>query len=159
MDIVDELLKLSEKSNLKVYLYGSKKHVVEETKNKIINKYPNVSICGIQDGYINEKNALKDIKKKKPDVLFVALGSPKQENFILNNKKELKNIRIIMPVGGTFDVISGFTKRAPKIYQKTHLEWLYRMIKEPKRIKQNIGLFKFVYLVIFRNSCYNKKGD
>lgn len=159
VDIVDELLKLSEKSNLKVYLYGSKKHVVEEAKNKIINKYPNVSICGIQDGYINEKNALKDIKKKKPDVLFVALGSPKQENFILNNKNELKNIRIIMPVGGTFDVISGFTKRAPKIYQKTHLEWLYRMIKEPKRIKQNIGLFKFVYLVIFRNSCYNKKGD
>lgn len=159
VDLVDELLKLSEKNNLKVYLYGSKKHVVEEAKNKIINKYPNILICGIQDGYINEKDALKDIKKKKPDVLFVALGSPKQENYILNNKKELKNIKIIMPVGGTFDVISGYTKRAPKIYQKTHLEWLYRMIKEPKRIKQNVGLFKFVYLVIFRNSCYNKKGD
>lgn len=159
VEMVDELLKLAERNKLKVYLYGSKKHVVEEAKNKIINKYRNIIICGIQDGYINEKDALKDIKKKKPDILLVALGSPKQENFILNNKKELKNIRIIMPVGGTFDVISGYTKRAPMIYQKTHLEWLYRMVKEPKRIKQNLGLFKFVYLVIFRNNCYNKKGD
>lgn len=159
VDMVDELLKISEKNNLKVYLYGSKKHVVEEAKKKIINKHSSISICGVKDGYINEKEALKDIKKKRPDVLLVALGSPKQENFILNNKKELKSIKIIMPVGGTFDVISGYTKRAPKLYQKTHLEWLYRMVKEPKRIKQNLGLFKFVYLVIFRNSCYNKKGD
>lgn len=159
VDMVDELLKLSEKNNLKVYLYGSKKHVVEETKKKIINKHSSISICGVKDGYINEKEALKDIKKKRPDVLLVALGSPKQENFILNNKKELKSIKIIMPVGGTFDVISGYTKRAPKLYQKTHLEWLYRMVKEPKRIRQNLGLFKFIYLVIFRNSCYNKKGD
>lgn len=159
VDMVDELLKLSEKNNLKVYLYGSKKHVVEEAKKKIINKHSSISICGVKDGYINEKEALKDIKKKRPDVLLVALGSPKQENFILNNKKELKSIKIIMPVGGTFDVISGYTKRAPKLYQKTHLEWLYRMVKEPKRIRQNLGLFKFVYLVIFRNSCYNKKGD
>ena len=69
-----------------------------------------------------------------------------------------KNIKIIMPVGGSLDVISGMTKRAPKIICKMHLEWLYRMIKEPKRIKQNTGLIKYIFLVIFKNEKYNKKS-
>ena len=63
-----------------------------------------------------------------------------------------------MPVGGTFDVISGFKKRAPMFYQKLHIEWLYRMVKEPRRIKTNLNLIKYVYLVLFRNSCYNETG-
>ena len=79
------------------------------------------------------KRFMNDIIKTKPDILFVALGSPKQEKFIMKNKNKFKNIKIIMPVGGTFDVVSKNTLRAPLIYRNLKLEWLYRMIKEPKR--------------------------
>ena len=109
------------------------------------------------NGYIDEKKVIKAIKECKPDILFVGLGSPKQENFIINNKKELKNVKIIMPVGGSFDVLGGNINRAPKIWQKLKLEWLYRMIKEPKRFKQLGSIIGFMFLVILGNICYNNE--
>ena len=73
--------------------------------------------------------------------------------FILNNKDKLK-YKVIMPVGGSFDVISGNIKRAPNFFIKTNTEWLYRTLKEPKRIKKNLTLFKFMYLVTFKQKKY-----
>ena len=80
-----------------------------------------------------------------------------QEEFIINNKELLSNISIIMPIGGSLDVVSGNIKEAPEFYKKIHLEWLYRMIKEPKRFKELYKLIKFILVVLFRNNCYNKK--
>ncbi len=159
VELVEDLCVLASEKKYRVFLYGSKKDVIKKAKTNLEEKYKDLNIVGFIDGYVNQKEALKSIKECKPDVLFVALGSPKQEEFIINNKKSLANIKIIMPVGGSFDVISGSVKRAPKFFIKMHLEWLYRMIKEPKRIKQNTGLIKFLWLVIFRNNWYNEKSE
>ena len=157
IELMDDICRLSQDEKYRVYLYGAKKEKVKKAKKALEEKYPNINKVGNMDGYVKTKEALNDITKNKPDVLFVALGSPKQEEFIIENKKLLRNIRIIMPVGGSFDVLSGSVKRAPKIFIRMHLEWLYRMIKEPKRIKQNMGIIKFLLLVIFENNWYNKK--
>lgn len=159
IEFVDDLMKLANDNKYTIYFYGAKPGIVEKAKEKLEEKYKDIKIIGTIDGYVDESVALKDIKKEKPDILLLGLGSPKQENFIINNKKELKNIKVIIPVGGSFDVISGTLKRAPKFFIKFNLEWLYRMIKEPKRIKQNMNLIKFVFLVIFRNKYYNKRRE
>lgn len=151
VDMFNSLLDNAFKYGKKIYLYGAKKEVIEKTVNVLKEKYINLNICGYMSGYSKEKDVLNDIKKCKPDYLFVGIGSPKQEEFIIRNEKLFRNISVIMPVGGTFDVVSGLKKRAPIIYQKLHLEWLYRMIKEPKRIKDNVKILKYLYLVIFKN--------
>lgn len=157
VDIFNSLLYNACKYDKKVYLYGAKKEVIEKTVNVLKEKYINLNICGYMSGYSKEKDVLNDIKKCKPDYLFVGIGSPKQEEFIIRNEKLFRNISVIMPVGGTFDVVSGSKKRAPIIYQKLHLEWLYRMIKEPKRIKDNVKILKYLYLVIFKNGGKDEK--
>lgn len=157
VDMFDSLLYNACKYDKKVYLYGAKKEVIEKTVKVLKEKYINLNICGYMSGYSKEKDVLNDIKKCKPDYLFVGIGSPKQEEFIIRNEKLFRNISVIMPVGGTFDVVSGLKKRAPIIYQKLHLEWLYRMIKEPKRIKDNVKILKYLYLVIFKNGGKDEK--
>lgn len=157
VDMFNSLADNACKYDKKVYLYGAKKEVIEKTVNVLKEKYIKLNICGYMSGYSKEKDVLYDIKKCKPDYLFVGIGSPKQEEFIIRNEMLFRNISVIMPVGGTFDVVSGLKKRAPIIYQKLHLEWLYRMIKEPKRIKDNVKILKYLYLVIFKNGGKDEK--
>ena len=157
VDMFEELLSNACKYDKKVYLYGAKKEVIEKAVKVLKEKYNNINICGYMSGYSKEKDVLADIKKCKPDYLFVGIGSPKQEDFIIKNEKLFRNISVIMPVGGTFDVVSGLKKRAPFMYQKLHLEWLYRMIKEPKRIKDNVKILKYLFLVIFKNGGRDEK--
>lgn len=156
VDLFYEICDMSRKNNLTICLYGSKEEIVNKAKIMLEKKYKNIKIIKVINGYLKETKAIKEIKQIKPDILFVGLGSPKQELFIIKYKKDLKDIKIIMPVGGTFDVVSGQIKRAPKLIIKYHLEWLYRMINEPGRIKLSGKLFKFIFLVIFRNHHYNK---
>lgn len=158
VDFFEKLCKLSIKEKQTLLLYGGKEGVAKKAKENLEKRYSNIQIVETINGYVEEKVALKKILKAKPGILFVALGSPKQENFIINNKSKLKNIIIIMPIGGTLDIISGNIKRAPKIIAKLNLEWLYRMIKEPKRLLVNKKLITFIFLVIFKNNCYNNKS-
>lgn len=159
IDFFDGLMKLSNDNGYKVYFYGAKEGIVDKAKEQLEKKYKKLKVVGTTNGYVSEEQALKEILSKKVDILLIGLGSPKQEEFIIKHKKELKDIKVIMPVGGSFDVISGELKRAPDIFIKLNLEWLYRMIKEPKRIKQNINLIKFILLVLFRNKYYNIRNE
>ncbi len=152
VDMFYKLVDNACKYDKKIYLYGTKKDVLKMCVSSLRKKYKNINICGYCDGYSDVNYVLDDIKKCKPDYLFVALGSPKQEEFIIDNIELFNDLDVIMPVGGTFDVVSGFKERAPLIYQRLHLEWLYRMIKEPKRVKENIKIIKYLYLLIFKNS-------
>lgn len=151
VDLAYELCNLANKKKYKVYLYGAKEGLANKAAANLKKKYKNIKIVGTYNGYEKEDVVLKDINDKKPDILLVATGSPKQEEFIIKNEDKLKNVYLIMPVGGTFDIMSGNVKRSPDIWQKLRLEWFYRMIKEPKRIKANLNLIKFVFLVIFNN--------
>ncbi len=150
IDCMDMLCQLSDEKEYKIFMYGSKKEIVEKAKNKLEYKYPNIKIVGYIDGYENDNNLIiNTINKLKPNILFVALGSPKQEIWINENKAKL-DVNIFQGVGGSFDVISGSINRAPKWMQNIGLEWLYRLIKEPSRIGRQLQLFKFLSLILFR---------
>ncbi len=123
----------------KFYLVGAKPEIIEETVEKLRKEFPGIEIVGYRDGYIRteeEKNALKaDILAKKPDVVFIAMGSPKQE--ILMNWIQQDHKAIYQGLGGSFDVYTGHQRRAPRWLQKINLEFLYRLIIRPKRLLRN----------------------
>lgn len=136
VDLMNDLLNIGNEKKAKVFLFGSKDNILKDLKQIINQKYPNIQIVGCFSGYqYNEKKIVSEINKNKPYLIFVALGIPKQEKFIERNYKKF-NKGIFMGVGGSFDVLSGNKKRAPKIFRKLNIEWLYRIIKEPKRIKR-----------------------
>ena len=133
----------------KFYLVGSKQEVIEATVEKLKKEYPGISIAGFRNGYIKtpeEKKALiNDIREKKPDVVFVAMGSPKQE--LLMEEIFEAHPAIYQGLGGSFDVYTGNVKRAPKWWVDHDLEFAYRLIKQPSRIKRQIHLVKFLAMV------------
>ena len=136
IDIAVKLMELGNNYNKKIFLFGAKREIIEKMKNVIRNKYNNLEIVGAVDGYVENKDKIfEDIKKCEPEIILVALGIPQQECLIYKHLNEF-NKGIFVGVGGSFDVISGDKKRAPKIFIKFKLEWLYRILKEPKRIKR-----------------------
>ncbi|WP_406944968.1 WecB/TagA/CpsF family glycosyltransferase [Halobacillus sp. SY10] len=147
---IDMLLTLCEQAadhDKSVFLYGAKPGVADKAKDSLKEKYPNLKIAGVIDGYEKDENRIiQTINETQPDILFVALGSPKQEYWILDHMKDL-NVKIFQGVGGSFDVISGRVKRAPDIFQRFGLEWLYRLVTEPWRIKRQIKLPSFLFKV------------
>ena len=156
IDLMNLICKESTKYDSKIFLYGSKGNICEKAKEELENLYPNIQIVGICNGYENEQIVVENINKSNANILFVGLGSPKQEKFIINNRKNLKNIKIFMPVGGSFDVISKTLKRAPNWIIKLNIEWLYRLFQEPKRFFRQLSLVKFMFLVIFRRNTNGK---
>ena len=131
------------------YLVGGKQEVIEQTIEKLKMDFPGIQIANFRNGYIKtdeEKRALiEDIAEKKPDVVFVAMGSPKQE--LLMEKICQRHPAIYQGLGGSFDVYTGNVKRAPKWWVDHNLEWAYRLVKEPSRIKRQIHLVRFLALV------------
>ncbi len=136
VDVAQKLIEFSDKHKKKMFLFGAKKEVLEKLREKIEKEYSNVKVVGTVDGYVEDKNSVFDeIKEKEPDVVLVALGIPAQEKLIYENLSKFKK-GIFVGVGGSFDVLSGMKKRAPKIFIKLKLEWLYRILREPKRLKR-----------------------
>lgn len=136
VDIAKFLLEYANEKKLKVYLFGSKEEVIEGMKNVIKKDYSSIKLVGATNGYVTDKdNEFKNIKKANPDIVMVALGIPAQEKLIYKHLDEFKK-GVFIGVGGSFDVLSGTKKRAPKIFIKLNLEWLYRIMCEPKRLKR-----------------------
>ena len=136
IDIANKLLELGDKQKKTIYLFGSKQEVIDSMKNVIKEKYSNLTVVGATNGYEKDKDKVfEKIAKQKPDIVLVALGIPAQEKLIYKHLDKFDK-GIFVGVGGSFDVISGHKKRAPKIFIKLNLEWLYRIIKEPKRLKR-----------------------
>lgn len=145
IELMVDLLKIANKFNQKVYFYGAKNEVIEKMIKGIKSDYPNINIVGYSNGYINdEDNKITDeIIKLKPDYVFVAKGAPLQDEWI-NKVIQKTDKGLFMGVGGSFDVLAGVVKRAPEIWQKLNLEWLYRIAGDPKRWKRSMALPKFV---------------
>lgn len=136
IDIATTLLEYGNKLEKSIYLFGSKQEVIDSMKEVLNKDYSNLELIGTSNGYIDNKDELfSNIVKLNPDIVLVALGIPEQEKLIYRNIDKFKK-GIFVGVGGSFDVISGHKKRAPKIFIKLNLEWLYRIIKEPKRLKR-----------------------
>lgn len=136
-------------NNKTFYLVGGKEEVISNTVSKLQTEFPDINIVGYRNGYIlnnTEKEALIfDIQDKKPDVVFVAMGSPKQE--LLMEEMFKVHPAIYQGLGGSFDVYTGNVKRAPKWWVDHNLEFAYRLLKQPSRIKRQIHLLRFLWLV------------
>lgn len=136
IDVAEHLLESAFKLKKKVYLFGSKQEVIDGMEKVINEKYSGINLVGATNGYVKDRDKeFKKIKKSDADVILVALGIPHQEKLIYKHLNSFKK-GIFVGVGGSFDVLSGTKKRAPKIFIKLNLEWFYRIIKEPKRLKR-----------------------
>jgi len=128
---VELIYKICGKSQNKIFLLGGKEGIAERVKEKLEG-----NIVGAEHGYQDLDRVIEKINQIKPDILFVGLGSPKQEKWIYENLKKMPSVKVAIGVGGAFDFISGRIKRAPKFIQKIGLEWLWRLILQPWRIKR-----------------------
>lgn len=132
------------------YFLGSKPGVAELAAQKMQEKYPGLNICGTADGYFkDEDQVVAAINEKKPDVLLVCLGAPKQEIFMATHKDELQ-VGLMVGLGGSLDGFAGNVKRAPRWMIRMNLEWLYRLMKEPRRLGRMMRLPKFLWRVLLR---------
>jgi UDP-N-acetyl-D-mannosaminouronate:lipid I N-acetyl-D-mannosaminouronosyltransferase len=133
------------------YLIGSTTEVIEATVKRLKKDFPDINIVGYRDGFFKEKEKeilIKELQNQKPDIVFVAQGSPRQE--FLMNELIKKYPALYMGLGGSFDIYGGNKKRAPMLFLRWNLEWLYRLLKEPTRFSRQLALIKFLFLL--RNS-------
>ncbi len=152
VELMNNICKVASDEGYSIFIYGSKEEVNLKASEELIRRYPALKIAGRSDGYIKEENMgalITKINDSKADVLFLALGSPKQEEWLAKYKDRLNNIKVCQGIGGTLDTIAGNVKRAPKFWQNLNLEWFYRLIREPKRIKRQKVLPLFLLLVIY----------
>lgn len=143
LDIIDRY-----KDEKSFYLLGTTQKVIDNTVKKLKEEYPSVNIVGYRDGFLDAKSKeelKKILQELKPDVVYVAQGTPRQE-FLMDELIKL-HPALYMGLGGSFDIYGGDKKRAPKIFLDFHLEWLYRLLKEPTRFGRQLVLVKFLLLL------------
>ncbi len=153
IDFAEQLLILAEKKGLGVFLLGGKEGVASKAASRLKEHHPSLCICGTHHGYFNkhgkENDAVKEkIKRASPDLLFVCFGYPLQEKWILENLPSLACVRVAIGLGGSLDVWAGNLRRAPVFFQKLGLEWLWRVMLEPRRAAVFIDIPKFLLLVL-----------
>ncbi|MFZ3578289.1 WecB/TagA/CpsF family glycosyltransferase [Virgibacillus sp. DJP39] len=140
-DTMMALLESANKKKYKIFLLGGKKETLNKAKSTINAQFPNIDIVGSEDGYFNwEENTIAEqIEQLKPDITFVALGVPRQEKWIYENINRFSQ-GVFIGVGGSLDVLAGTVQRAPVIWQKMNLEWLYRLLRQPSRWRRMLAL-------------------
>lgn len=166
-DMSLELINIANRDNLNLYLLGAGEGVAKRAAENIKRDYKNINVVGFHNGFFKgshngyenskeENDIIDEINSKKTDIIFVGLGFPKQEIFIDKNLNKI-NAKIIIGNGGVIDVLAGEAKRAPDIFIKLNLEWFYRLIKNPSRIKRQMAIPKFLLSIMMdKNSV--KKG-
>lgn len=152
IDLMQDLVKLCSEKEYSIFLLGAKKEVVEKTAEVLVKRYPGLIIKGVHDGYFKEDKwgeISELLKREKPDVVFVGITSPIKE-YLIEYLQNDGNDCVFMGVGGSFDVISGNIPRAPKWMQKCNLEWLFRVIQEPRRLFKRyfVGNIKFIRTIL-----------
>ncbi len=148
-DLVQELLKIAPAKSQRIFMFGSAPGVADKAKAKAENLYRGINIVGTRNGYFqteDEPEIIAQIKNSEPDILLAALGFPKQEMWLAAHKTEL-NVPVSIGVGGTFDVMAGVVRRAPRWMQRAKLEWLFRALLQPSRAGRLVALPKFVWEV------------
>lgn len=152
IDLMQNLLELSNKKGYSVYFFGAKEEILQDMLKIFEERYPALNVVGYRNGYFSpkdEKYIQEDIKEKKPNFVFVGITSPKKE-YIIQSFMDNGINAVFMGVGGSFDVLSGHIKRAPLWMQNAHLEWLFRVANEPKRLFKRyfVGNVTFIKRVL-----------
>ena len=150
-DLYCKLLDKSAQKGYKAFFFGGSPGIAEAAKEKSEELYPGVQVVGCRNGYFKEEESqaiIDEINASGADMLFAALGAPKQEKWLVRYREQLKP-KILMGIGGSFDVFAGKMERAPKWMQDASLEWLFRLYKQPSRFMRMMALPKFVLKVVF----------
>lgn len=156
-----EVFRMAELEGWTIYLLGGKGDVPIKAKEKLEKDFPKAKIVGVHEGFFeenSEEEVIEEINKLKPNVLFVAMGAPRQEKWIYKNKEKLK-VDVATGQGGTFDYEAGKIKRAPKIIQKIGLEWLWRLVIQPSRIVRMMVLPVYFLKILFKKDKSKGKFD
>lgn len=150
-DLFEKLLALAEEKKYSVYFLGATEDVNNLTFQKALDEYPNLKVAGRHNGYFfdSQEAMVESVAKCEPDILFIGIKSPEKEAFIMRWKSKLKS-KVILGIGGTFDVYSGHVERAPSWMQDNGLEWLFRVIQEPRRMwwRYAVSNSRFAWLLI-----------
>ena len=148
IEFAQNMLSVMEELGSRLYLLGSRPGVAELAGKKMLEKHPKLQICGMADGYFkDEAEVVEKINTAQADAVYVCLGSPKQEYFMQKHREAL-SAKLLCGLGGTLDGIAGTVKRAPRWMIRLQLEWLYRLIKEPRRFKRMLRLPKFIFAAV-----------
>ncbi|PLT31046.1 WecB/TagA/CpsF family glycosyltransferase [Peribacillus deserti] len=147
-EVMQDLMTLADKQGLNVYMLGAQEHVVARAANQVKEQYPNLNLVGYHHGFfdINDQAFAESVAKLQPDLIFVATGAPRQEKWISLHADTFDK-GIFMGVGGCFDVLAGEVKGAPDLWKKYHVEWLYRLIRQPSRWKRMLVIPRFLLRV------------
>jgi N-acetylglucosaminyldiphosphoundecaprenol N-acetyl-beta-D-mannosaminyltransferase len=150
VELVDRICALSAARRYRIFFLGAEPGVAELAADRMRQKYPGCNIVGARHGYFKpeqDDEVASEVGASQPDFLFVAMGIPRQEKFI-RETGHLSGAKVGMGVGGTFDVFSGKVRRAPSIFQRLRLEWLWRVMSNPKKIGKVMMLPKFAWAVL-----------
>ncbi|WP_118976669.1 WecB/TagA/CpsF family glycosyltransferase [Taibaiella koreensis] len=159
IDLMGNLVALAHDKNYRIFFFGAKEEVVKKVVEKYSEQYSPAIIAGYRNGYYtaaDEPSIAESIAASDADILFVAITSPKKEIF-LNQYKDIIQTPFIMGVGGSFDVVSGITKRAPLWMQRAGLEWFFRVLQEPRRMWKRYLVTNTLFLGYLVRECFRKK--
>lgn len=163
IDLMENLMLMANKNGYKAFLFGAKEEIVKKVFKHYNNLFDNPIISGYRNGYFSEKDEveiIEQINNSGAQMLFVAIPSPQKEYFINKYRKKLSNAMLLMGVGGSFDVISGSISRAPRWMQDNGLEWLFRLIQEPRKMWKRYLIGNFSYMrITFREFLSKKKSN
>lgn len=150
VELMENICRLASEKKYRIFIYGAKEEINQKAVKILEKKYPGLNIVGRSNGYVKEKemdSLINQINRSKADILFLALGSPRQEKWYAKYKDRLETVSVCQGIGGTLDAITGAVKRAPDLWIHYNLEWLYRLLKEPERVKRQRVLPVFAYKV------------
>jgi N-acetylglucosaminyldiphosphoundecaprenol N-acetyl-beta-D-mannosaminyltransferase len=136
IDLMERLLAAADRRGYRIFVLGARREVLDTALERLYERYPSLTIAGTRDGYYEESEVAKvceEIRASRPDILFIAMSSPRKEHFLRDHGKDLE-VPFAMGVGGSIDVIAGLTRRAPRLLQRLGLEWAYRLAQEPRRL-------------------------
>ncbi|RWZ59074.1 glycosyltransferase [Halobacillus fulvus] len=148
-DLMLDLLEIANIKGYKIFLLGTYAEALARVERNLKYHYPDIEIVGTHDGYFDwdSNTVTEQVKAAEPDLTFVALGAPKQEKWIAENIDSFDK-GVFLCVGGSFDVIAGDVKRAPAVWRRHNIEWLYRLLKQPRRWRRMTALPKFAFNII-----------
>ncbi len=151
VELMHAICRLAAEKGYRIFIYGAREEVSKVAYERLHKLYPGVHLVGRANGYVQDNEMpqlIEQINETRSEILFLALGSPKQEKWLSEHKDSLKTVRVCQGIGGTLDTIAETVKRAPDIWCRFNAEWLYRLLVEPRRIKRQKVLPLFAWLVL-----------
>ena len=148
IDLMESLLERSSRHGYRVYILGARQDVLEQAVLRLRERFADLQIVGYRNGYFSaeeEPLVAAEIRRSQPDILFVAISSPRKELFLGRHGAQL-GVPFVMGVGGAIDVVAGMTRRAPALMQRTGLEWLFRLLQEPRRLFRRYAVTNLVFI-------------